>query len=315
MLNAFRTNPLRPPNWRWLRAVQIDSGGRKASRALDGADGFVWIRRALRLKRHFEQANNDPTATYGAMLRDAAMFWAHSLWAADKQPTRWAIEARILAGESDQEIASKLGTEVETIEAYANTFFDVRDKLVNTDYIVNVVMADAVTRGLQERHYDLLWKLLGFRGGQYVLDAAINRCLEIPKPESAGGVSAFFQDFAIHSMKYKAAIASLTVPVNSHTQLPLIDSFVKYVEIEKNSDNATKSQATIVENIGAMLATLPFKVGTKLDSAAIKMLPFDDGAAELRNDEMMIIAAGGSLQNQGLIQELHYPEKTDAGIK
>jgi hypothetical protein len=30
---------------------------------------------------------------------------------------------------------------------------------------------------------------------------------------------------------------------------------------------------------------------------------------------MMIIAAGGSLQHQGLIQELHYPEKTDAGIK
>lgn len=314
MLNAFRTNPLRPPNWRWLRAVQIDSGGRKASRLLDGPDGFMWIRRALRLKRHFEQANNNPDALYGAMLRDSAMYWAHSVWAADKAPTRWAIEARIIAGESDNEIAAKLGAEPEVIEAYANTFFDVREKLVNTDYVVNVVMADAVTRGLQERHYDLLWKLLGYRGGQHVLDAAINRGIEIPRPDAAG-VSGFFQDFAIHSMKYKAAIASLTVPVNSHTQLPLIDSFVKYVEIEKNSDNATKSQATIVENIGAMLATLPFKVGTKLDSEAIKMLPFDNGAAELRNDEMMIIAAGGSLTQQSAIQELHYPEKTDAGIK
>lgn len=295
--------------------MQIDSGGRKSTRQFDGPAGFVWIRRALRLKRHFEQANNNPDAVYGAMLRDGALFWAHSMWAADKQPTRWAIEARILAGESDQEIADKLGTEPAVIDAYANTFFDVREKLKNTDYVVNVVMADAVTRGLQERHYDLLWKLLGFRGGQHVLDAAINRGIDIPRPDSAGGVSGFFQDFAVHSMKYKAAIASLSVPVNTHTQLPLIDSFVKYVEIEKNSDNATKSQATIVENIGAMLATLPFKVGTKLDSAAIKMLPFDDGAAELRNDEMMIIAAGGSLQNQGLIQELHYPEKTNAGIK
>jgi hypothetical protein len=176
-------------------------------------------------------------------------------------------------------------------------------------------MADAVSRGLQERHYDLLWKLIGYRGGQYALDAAINRCIDIPRPDSPGGVSSFFQDLAVHSMKYKAAIASLSIPVNSHTQLPLIDSFVKYVEIEKNSDNATKSQATIVENIGAMLATLPFKVGTKLDSEAIKMLPFDNGAAELRNDEMMIIAAGGSLQHQGSIQELHYPEKTDAVTK
>ena len=315
MLNAFRTNPLRAPNWRWLRAVQIDSGGRKASRQLDGPDGFVWIRRANRLKRHFEQANNNPDALYGAMSRDEAMFWAHSIWSADKSPTRWAIEARILAGESDQEIAHKLGTDVEVIEAYANTFFDVREKIDNMDYVVNVVMADAVTRGLQERHYDLLWKLLGYRGGRYVLDAAISRGIDIPRPDSSGGVSGFFQDFAIHSMKYKAAVASLTVPVNSHTQLPLIDSFVKYVEIEKNSDNATKTQATIVENIGAMLASLPFKVGTKLDSEAMKMLPFDNGAAELRNDEMMIIAAGGSLTNSNSVQELHFPEKTDAGIK
>jgi len=315
MLNAFCANPLRPPNWRWLRAVQIDSGGKKPSRQFDGPEGFTWIQRSLRLKRHFERANNNPDALYGAMLRDGPMYWAHAIWADDKKPSRWAIEARILAGESNQEIADKLGTEPDIIDAYANTFFDVRAKLQNTDYVVNVVMADAVTRGLQERHYDLLWKLLGYRGGQHVLDAAINRGLVIPKPDSAGGVSAFFQDFAVHSMKYKAAIASLTVPVNSHTQLPLIDSFVKYVEIEKNSDNASKSQATIVENIGAMLATLPFKVGTKLDSVAVKMLPFDDGAAELRNDEMMIIAAGGSLQHQNLIQELHYPEKTDAGTK
>lgn len=315
MLNAMRDNPRRPPNWRWMRAVQTDSGGKRASQQLDGPDGVVWIRRALRLKRHFEQANSNQDALYAAMLRDRPMFWAHSLWAADKEPPRWAIEARILAGETDEDIATKLGTAPDVISAYANVFFDVRGKLANTDYAVNVVMADAVTRGLQERHYDLLWKLLGFRGGSHVLDAAINRCMDIPRPDAPGGVSGFFQDLAVNSMKYKAAIASLTIPVNSHTQLPLIDSFVKYVEIEKNSDNTTKAQATIVENIGAMLATLPFKVGTKLDSEAVKMLPFDRGAAELRNDEMMIIAAGGSLQNQGLIQELHYPEKTDAGIK
>jgi hypothetical protein len=315
MLNAMRDNPKRPPNWRWLRAVQIDGGGLRATRALDGPDGFAWIRRALRLKRHFEQANNRADAMYAALYRDRPLFWAHSIWSDDRAPSRWAIEARILAGESNKDIADKLGTNEEIIDAYANVFFDVREKIYNTDYVVNVVMGDAVTRGLQERHYDLLWKLLGYRGGPHALDAAINRFVDVPKPENAGGVSNFFQDVAINSMKYKAAIASLSIPVNTHTQLPLIDSFVKYVEIEKNSDNASKSQATIVENIGAMLSSLPFKVGTKLDSVAIKMLPFDDGAAELRNDEMMVIAAGGSLENQTLVEELRFPEKTDAGTK
>lgn len=315
MNNTLRDSPRRAPHWRWLRAVEIDGGGFRASRNIDGPDGFIWIRRALKLKRHFERANNRPQAVYALLYRDRDLFWAHAIWSEDKSPTRWAIEARILAGQTDEEIAQKAGTEPGVITAYANTFFDVRDKLDRMDYVQNVIMADAVTRGLQERHYDLLWKLLGFRGGPHVIDAVINKFPNVNRPENADGVSGYFQDMAISSMKYKAAIASLSVPINTHTQLPLLDSFVKYVEIERTTDSTSKAHATIVENIGAMLSALPFKVGTKLDSAAIKMLPYDNGAAELRNDEMMIVATGGSLDNQTIIQALHYPENTDAGTK
>jgi hypothetical protein len=120
-------------------------------------------------------------------------------------------------------------------------------------------------------------------------------------------VSGFFQDFAISAMKYKAAIATLTVQINTHTPLALIDSFVKYVEIERTTENATKAHSTIVENIGAMLSSLPFKVGTKLDSDTLKMLPFDNGAAELRNDELMVLSTGGALKNKQAIEDLHFP--------
>lgn len=307
MLNTFKNNPRRAPHWRWLRAVQIDGGGAKATRALDGEEGFAWIRRATRLKRHFERAGNNPEKMYALMLRDSDLFWAHSIWADEKAPTRWAIEARVVAGESDDEIARKAGTDPGVIAAYVSTFFDVREKLVNPDYVVNVIMGDAVVRGLQERHYDLLWKMLGFHGGPYVLDAVINRFIPIVKPESTDGVAGFFQDAAINSMKYKASLATMTVQINTHTQLPLIDSFVKYVEIERTTDNASKAQSSIIDNIGAMLTAMPVKVGTKLDSATVKMLPFDNGAAELRSDEMLVIASGGVLDNTADIQKLNFP--------
>lgn len=306
-LNALRTNPRRAPNWRWLRAVQIDAGGLKASRTLDGPDGFLWIRRALRLKRHFERANNDPGAIYALLQRDSDLFWAHSMWADDKSPSRWAVEARILAGESDLEIADAVGTEPGVITAYANVFFDVREKMRHTDYIVNVVLGDAVTRGLQERHYDLLWKMLGFHGGPHVLSAVINKFTPMDRPEGPEGVSTFFQDFAVNTMKYKAALAALTVQANTHTQLPLIDSFVKYVEIERSTENAGKAHTAIVENIGAMLSALPFRVGTKVDSEQVKMLPFDNGAAELNSVEMITVAAGGTLKNHAAIADLRFP--------
>jgi hypothetical protein len=304
---SFRDNPCRAPHWKWLRVQEIDAGGQRATRAIDGPDGFTWIRRAVRMKRRYERAGNRRDAMHALILRDKELFWAHSIWLAEKNPVRWGIEARVLAGETNEEIAKKVGTDPGVIDAYISVFFDVRDRLQNLDYVQNVIMADAVTRGLQERHYDLLWKLLGFKGGQHVLDAVINRGTDVAKPTSSDGVGTFFQDFAISSMKYKAALASLTVQVNTHTQLPLIESFVKYVEIEKNSDNAMKAQSSIVDNIGVMLTSLPFKIGTKLDSEGAKMLPFDNGAAELRGDEMLVISAGGQLENTADIQKLSFP--------
>lgn len=307
MFEEVSTNPLRAPNWRWLRAVQIDSGGRRASRKIDGAEGFEWVRRAVRLKRHFDKAAGRPEALYALIERDPNLFWAHNIWTKDKAPTRWAIEARVLAGQTDEEIAHRAATSPDIISAYVNVFFDVRGVLDRDDYVLNVILAEAVARGVQERQYDLLWKLLAYRGGPHVLDASINRFAKTETPKDENAVSGFFQEFAINTMKYKAAIAALTVQANTHTQMQLIDSFVKYVEIEKNSENASKAQTTIVQNIGEMLTALPFRVGTKVDSEAIKMVPFDNNAAELKSEEMMVVAAGGKLPNQTDIEELRFP--------
>lgn len=307
MLQALRDNPLRAPNWRWLRAVEIDGGGPKPSKTLDGSDGFEWIRRILRLKRRHAMSVNNPAALYALARLDKDMFWAHSIWSDEKAPTRWAIEAYILAGASDEDIAKKVGCDTGVISAYASAFFDVREKLHNVNYIVNVVMGDAVSRGLSERQYDLLWKLFGYQGGVHVLDAIIGKFTNIHKPRNAEEVSEFFQNSAINSMRHKAAVAALTVPINTHTQLPLLEAYVKYVEIERTTENTEKAQIGIVQNIGAMLTHLPFKVGTKLDSEGEKMVPFDNKAAELRSDELMIVAAGGTLENQKVIEELKFP--------
>jgi hypothetical protein len=307
MLNAFRDNPMRAPHWRWLRAMQIDAGAARASKSADGSDGFKWIRRALRLKRRHALAANRPHAVFALARADKELFWAHSIWSEERAPTRWAIEARILAGESDAEIGQKLGCDASVIEAYEAVFFDVRARLHQIEYISNVVMGEAVARGLTERQYDLLWKLFGYRGGPYVLDAMIGKFSALNKPQRAEDVSQFFQEAAINSMRHKAAVAALTVPINQHTQLPLLDAYVKYVEIERTTQNAERAQVSIVQNIGAMLSALPFKVGTKLDSAGDKMVPFDNNAAELRSDELMVVAAGGKLQNQPLLEDLKFP--------
>lgn len=307
MLKSCKDNSKRFPHWRWARACEIDAGGHKATRQFDGPEGFTWIRRALRTKRRVEKASGRHDSLYAAMLRDPDMYWAHTIWAEDKNQMRWAIEARVLAEESDEEIADKVGTKPGVINAFINVFFDVRSKLRHLDYVQTVIMADAVSRGLTDRHYDLLWKMMALQGGSHVLDAVINRGPAVNRPGSIDEVGNFFQEFALSTMKYKAALAAATVQVNTHTQLPLIDAFVKYVEIERTTDNAMKAQTSIVANIGEMLTSLPFKIGTKLDSEGVKMLPFDNGAAELRSNEMMIIATGGKIEKDAEVEKLNFP--------
>ena len=305
-LAALRNNPMRAPHWKWLRALSIDGGGPNATKRRDGADGVQWVRRAIRLKRHHAAACNNQNALYNLAQIDNELFWAHNIWAEDKQPTRWAIEARILAGESDEDIAVKVGCEPAVIAAYESVFFNVRDKLANTGYIVNVVMAESVTKGITERQYDLLWKMFGYTGGPYVLDAVITRFSAIDRPQKPEDVSEFFQNATINSMRHKASVAALTVPINSHTQLAVLDSYVKYIEIERSSDNSTQTQVGIVQNIGAMMQALPFKLGTRADSDASK-LPFDDKAAELSSAELMIAATGGTIENKEDIENLRFP--------
>ena len=307
MENSFRQSPKRAPHWQWLRAVEIDQGGRAASRRLDGPAGFINIRRALRLKRHYDRAGSNPDRLYALMLRDEPLFWAHSMWRNDKEPMRWTVEARVIAGETDEEIAEKLGVETAVVQAYNDIFFNVREKLNNFDYVVNVMFNDAVTRGLQERQYDLLWKMVAYQGGTHALNAILGRFISIPKPRSADEVAGFFQDSAINSVKYKAALATMTVPVNTHTQLQLIDSFVKYIEVERTTDNATKAQHSIIDNIGAMLRSMPLKIGTKLESKEAKVLPYDDSAAELRGDEIIAAASGAKIDEAQTIQQLKFP--------
>lgn len=301
------TSPRRAPHWRWLRATQIDGGARRASRKIDGEEGFKWVRRAVRLKRHMDRLGNSPDAAYALLERDADLFWAHNIWLEDRAPTRWAIEARVLARQTNEEIAYRAATTPEIIDCYVNVFFDVRRVLDRSDYMLNVIMADAVSRGVQERHYDLLWKLMGYCGGPFALDATINRFIKTAPPANEGEVSNFFQELAINTMKYKAAIAALTVQTNSHTQMQIIDSFVKYVEIEKNSEHASKAHANIVENIGEMLSSLPFRIGTKADSADLKLTPYDNNAAEINSAEMMTITHGEPLPDQQTIENLKFP--------
>jgi hypothetical protein len=77
--------------------------------------------------------------------------------------------------ETDREIAFRTGCGEDAITVFEALFFNVREKLIYRDYILNPVLAQSITQGLTDRQHDLLWKLVAYAFGPYALDAMIGR--------------------------------------------------------------------------------------------------------------------------------------------
>lgn len=311
MLETLRSNPSRVVDWRWQRACQWGEDPCDALKPRvrrDGRDGSKWINKAIRFKALYDETEDDKDR---ACLSDQfpAMFWAHSIYQDDGNPQKYAIEAYILAREKDHEVGFRAGCAPEIVEAYEAVFFNVRDKLRHMSYIINVVLGDAIHRGLHDRRYDLLWKLCAYQGGPYVLDMLISKYSQIAWASDPSAVGAYWQDTAINALKMKAALASLTVPVNSQTNLHLLDIFNKYVEIERSTDTQGQQQAAVLENLQAMMQNLPYSMAGQSEDETRHLIHYNAVGAELRYEELMIVSAGHELPYAKELEAIGYPQE------
>ena len=285
-IDLSRYDPFISPNWRWERARTLLTKNRYASKTRD--DEFVMI--AKKFQAAYDKCKNDLDQEK-LQRRFPGIWYAMKTYFADRGDVRWIIEARVLAGQSCKEIADKCNVCPETVAWYEKLFFDTRSKLKSPDYVINVVMRGATHYGLKARDYDLLWKLFGYFGGPFVLDAIFNASLTRTRPTSKDTVKAFFDEDSSGALKRVAAIASRTIDLNNPMNYQFIlDTHTKLLQIEKEAEG--NSQDLIVQNIGAMLGSFQFVAGAKAikEQTSDEMSFFDDQAEELRADEMLQLA-------------------------
>lgn len=301
-------NPLRPPDWRWRRAMSIlEANGTPASRRRDSPVGFKWINRATAFLRERARCQNDTELAVLAERRPE-IFWAYWVWNS-QNPIKHAIEAHILARGTDYTIGYRCNMPPKVIDAYESLFFNVRDKLQHRSYILNCVIGPAIHRGLSEREYDLLWKLYGYFLGPCIVDALESKFVNTAWCSNPAALGAAVMDDAIGTLKLKAAIATKTVQVNHQTQLALMEAFTKFVEIERSTDSAGKAQEQILDHISAMMTTLPFNVGGRV-SRTVSMSPVDayeKTAIELTYEETMRLSVRQPIAHQAILKNLTFP--------
>lgn len=157
-----RVNPFRELDWRWRRAERLVSEGRPfLPRRDDAATGrCVAYLRDQKQRRDLARRHPDLHA-------------AHTVWAADGD-LRAALEARILAGQSDAEIAQAICMTPEGVGTFHDSFFDVRDLVAKraTDWLMIRACGHVPGNPAVESPRVLL-RMLGLFAGPHVLDSAV----------------------------------------------------------------------------------------------------------------------------------------------
>lgn len=317
-IEIAENNPSRDPAWRWKRAQAIiNNDGLPTTRRRDGVLGYKWINRAKNFLREYSQCVTD-TQRAALSERRPEIFWAYRTFI-EESPKKAAIEAQILARSDDYAIGFRAGLPPSVVEAYEALFFNVREKLHHRGYILHTVIGPAMQRSMTERDYGVLWKLYGYFLGPYIVDAMESKFSNPAWCGTPDAVGSAVIDDAIGTLKLKAAIAAKTVGVSQQTQLALMETFTKFIEVERNTDSSGKAQEQILDHIAAMMTTLPFSVGGRTAQGE-RITPtllskFERTPVELTYEETMRLSVNQPIMHTDILEKLTYPDKAVATIE
>jgi hypothetical protein len=162
-----KQNPHRPASWRWGRACHLRDEGARPPAGTDDGPTLLAVEYL-----HALDSPRCPERPDGRLLHSyPGLHAAHHLHEQGGE-ARWELEARLLARQSSNEIAESIPVETATVDAYEAYFFNVRDRLLATDWVYGRLIGSCQVSGFG-RDTPGLWKAVGYAGGPLALGAVI----------------------------------------------------------------------------------------------------------------------------------------------
>lgn len=159
LIQLRSTNASRQPDWRWRRAVLLESKSVKSRSFND-----KWISRT----RQFIRMQRSKKSEEDIFIADPVLYEVHNIYN-ETGPTRWTLEALIMADTDPKEICDRFGYDKKTgkaiIEAYEATKFDVRSRLKHIDFVRTKVIGSTTDGDIPPTEESIL-KVLGWLSGR-----------------------------------------------------------------------------------------------------------------------------------------------------
>ena len=253
-------NPLATPDWRYRRVLQILKRNTNDPRPSVTDDDYT--RRLLTFSKYWKnrgrgksEEDHDSATKQLLFHKDPDLYIAYGLRQESvRNPLiTISIQARLLAGQSYSEIGAMVGCTPACIEAYERCWFSVVDRLHQSDWIINRVVAPAYQKsqerwdgeginvfvGVARPFVSAGILLLSYRGGPAVCEYLLGGKIERDKlPTDRLGAEKFIASHAIGSITRRAAIAAEEVILHADNITEMFRVFAHIIDVQNRADRA-----------------------------------------------------------------------------
>lgn len=267
----FKFSPMREAAWRHQRVLAIWQGGAGPLFASRGDDKYV--RTLLKFTQDYREAERraeEEVAAPGRGLDDSAamtqlfarkpgLWYARQLHHDVDSELRSLVQARILARETDDQIAARFATLPAAIHWYEKLFFHVRDRFHCRDWVVKSILGTWSTHlgerdGARIRH--ALYKSVAYHGGTHALDAVISSFAATPYPDGAD-VERWFEQTFKQKLKVHAMAALQSVEISKNNVMPLLNQCLSVLAAEKLASHGEQGDSDLQSALANMLQEIP----------------------------------------------------------
>ena len=346
LINYDRYDPFRHPAWRSNRVLEIISRpGNHPGQSTPQDDRYVRKLREFMLRYQNQPADETGTAARKLMShKNPGLYWAYLLNDHRNDTARYKVimlEARILAAMSDQEIAAGCSTLPEVVEWYEALYFNVHDRLHAHDWILDQVLMPAFLKSrsapppqhsppqpksqaraassiaaakafyapVSEPLFDCTLKWFGYFGGPYVLDDVISGFRRGAVCRSREGVPDWWDQHTASRLRQRSGMAAQTFEVARYNVVELFNLHAKLIEIDRGTQDQEQTHDQMHQAILGVLSNMEWasgKAGAKL-VAGTPIEKYDGSAAELRDDELMMLENGQVPGTIASIEQISLP--------
>ena len=173
-----RHDPDRTPDQRWKEALRIVAEHRRVSARRDGPELIRAVDYQRAMARCRTERGRDGVRRRFPDLHEAALMVQAGGPALDE------IKARILAGQSDAEIAARCRVSAGAVQSLESLFFETRASVKAHDWIISKVIGPAYNRANPGPNQSAIWLSAGYHAGPLYLEAVLAVSKNEPFPES-----------------------------------------------------------------------------------------------------------------------------------